>query len=403
MIIWIPSRKTVCIYTMIISIFTPIRSTAQLTTSLERCDNSPYQTTKIDSYTSRYFYKCEGIEDGYADNSTNIQNQRTCNYTKIVEYNTFSHIKRETIESGKCVEKDFEEEKEEPVAMPNGWHPPLLYNSDGLGIEKYLPSSTPEREVITAPRKETTQTNYQDPNLAEYCRNTYTQETSQNIFYSESSFIFRYPKCQHLIPHLRTIITPQLLQYCISQYKNLSKYYSDFDSLNLGFTYRHPECSHALSSIKDQILKENQDLKPQPAIKESNQKNPKQTKGKHVEANRSPTSNKKESTQKTSSANANLEYCVNQYRKLSKNGSDINYFSSVYPECSHALSSIKDQILKENQDLKPQPVTKELDQKNSKPTKEKYAETNNVLTPAAKEMRDKNYKQIDSKNKDKKK
>jgi hypothetical protein len=252
---------------MVISIFTPIRSTAQLTTSFERCDNSPYQTMKIDSYTTRYFYKCEGIEDGYADNSTNIENQRTCNYIKIVEYNTFSHIERETIKSGKCVKKDFEEKKEELVAMPNGWHPPLLYNSDGLEIEKYSPSPTPEREVITAPRKETTQTNYQDPNLAEYCRNTYTQETSQNIFYSESSFIFRYPKCQYLIPHLRTIITPQLLQYCISQYKNLSKYYSDFD-----FTYRHPQCSHALSSIKNQILKENQDLKPQPAIKERHTK-----------------------------------------------------------------------------------------------------------------------------------
>jgi hypothetical protein len=98
-----------------------------------------------------------------------------------------------------------------------------------------------------------------------------------------------------------------------------------------------------------------------------------------------------------------LEYCVSQYKKLSKSRSDLNYFSSLYPECSYTLSNIKNQILKENQDLKRQPVTKELDQKNSKQTKEKYAETNNVSTPAAKEMRDKNYKQIDSKNKDKKK
>lgn len=126
MSIWTIPRKTVCTYTMIISIFTPIRSTAQLTTSFERCDKSPYQATQIDSHTSRYFYKCEGIEDGYADNSTNIQNRRICNYTKIIEYNAFNRSKREAIESEKCIKKDFGKAKEDPVSIPNGWHPPLI-------------------------------------------------------------------------------------------------------------------------------------------------------------------------------------------------------------------------------------------------------------------------------------
>ena len=143
----------------------------------------------------------------------------------------------------------------------------------------------------------------EDPNLIEYCKNIYKQQTPQNL----SSFSFRYPQCKNLIPYLRPIITPELMQYCISQYKNLSKYYSDFD-----FTYRYPECM---------------DMPP----------------------------------------------------------------------------SLKSQILKENQDSKPQPATKELDEKNSNQTKENYAETNNVSAPATKEMRDKNYKQIDSKKKDKKK
>ena len=126
MSIWTISRKTACTYAMIISIFTPIRSTAQLTTSFERCDKSPYQATQVDSYTSRYFYKCEGIEDGYPDNSTNIQNRRICNYTKIIEYNTFNRSKREAIESEKCIKKDFGKAKEDPVSIPNGWHPPLI-------------------------------------------------------------------------------------------------------------------------------------------------------------------------------------------------------------------------------------------------------------------------------------
>ena len=204
----------------------------------------------------------------------------------------------------------------------------------------------------------------------EYCRERYKQLISS--YYSESKFRLEFPQCQELIPALRTMypqVTNQLLEHCVSQYRRLSKYRSDLNY----FSYLYPECSHMLSSIKNQILKENQDSKPQPVTKELDQKNSKQTKGKHVEANKSPTLNKKESMQKTSTANANPEYCVNQYRKLSKNRSDLDYFSSLYPECVDMLPSLKEQIPKENQDLKSQPVIKES-----------YVETNNVLTPATK-------------------
>ena len=222
----------------------------------------------------------------------------------------------------------------------------------------------------------------------EYCRKSYKQLISSH--YSESKFSLDFPQCQELIPALRTMypqVTNQLLEHCVSQYRRLSKNRSDLNY----FSYLYPECSHTLSSIKNQILKENQDSKPQPVTKELDQKNSKETKGKHVETNRPPTPNKKESTQKTSTATANPEYCVNQYRKLSKNRSDLDYFSSLYPECVGMLPSLKSQILKENQDLKQQPATKQS-----------YTETNDVSTPATKAKPQKSPDQGDIKKKSRK-
>jgi len=207
------------------------------------------------------------------------------------------------------------------------------------------------KEVIKTTKKETGNGHRQDKYFFEYCRERYNKIPS---YYSESKFRLDFPQCQESITTLGSTHTNTTQEYCREKYKQLiSSYYSESR-----FSFDFPQCKELIPNLRA--------MYPQVT-------------------------------------NQLLEYCVSQYKKLSKSRSDLNYFSSLYPECSYTLSNIKNQILKENQDLKRQPVTKELDQKNSKQTKEKYAETNNVSTPAAKEMRDKNYKQIDSKNKDKKK
>lgn len=161
----------------------------------------------------------------------------------------------------------------------------LVYEDDK---EKIKAQQIKEREKVEqeAKQKQWNQTieswktppwENEDPNLIEYCKNIYKQQTPQNL----SSFSFRYPQCKNLIPYLRPTITPELLQYCISQYKNISKYYSsDFE-----FRYRYPECMDTLPSLKSQMLKENQDLKTQSATKESDEKDSKRTKENYVEAN----------------------------------------------------------------------------------------------------------------------
>ena len=72
---------------------------------------------------------------------------------------------------------------------------------------------------------------------------------------SQSDFGFYYPKCKHLIPYLQ-LANPNAApnaEYCFSEYKRLTKYYSEFE-----FSFRHPECAHIIPSLRNKAVKESE-------------------------------------------------------------------------------------------------------------------------------------------------
>jgi len=249
------------------------------------------------------------------------------------------------------------------------------------------------KEVIKTTKKETGNGHRQDKYFFEYCRERYNKIPS---YYSESRFRLDFPQCQELIPALRVMYADENQKYCQEKYKQaMSNYYSesrfrlDFPQcqeliITLGPTHTNMTQEYCRERYKQLISSYYSESKFRLDFPQCQELIP------NLRAMYPQVTNQL------------LEYCVSQYKWLSKSRSDLNYFSSLYPECSYALSSIKNQILKENQDLKPQPATKELDQKNSKQKKEKYAETNNVSTPATKVKPQKAPDQEDAKKKNKK-
>ena len=124
------SKKIIIKTILCMLIANPLQTKSQmLTTGISSCEQNPYRRENAyteNPYDDIIYYKCYSTEDSVISNETNNQSRKTCEYTRVVYYNTRmrSWNKEEIYKT--CKVKKYELDQEKEPIIPEGWHPPFL-------------------------------------------------------------------------------------------------------------------------------------------------------------------------------------------------------------------------------------------------------------------------------------
>ena len=107
----------------------PVKSESQmLTTGVSSCEPNPYRRDNAYTkypYDEIIYYKCYSVNDMYMPGKASIQERETCEYTKVIYYDTWIRSWTNAEMSRTCKVKYYGLNQKKDAILPEGWHPPL--------------------------------------------------------------------------------------------------------------------------------------------------------------------------------------------------------------------------------------------------------------------------------------
>ena len=123
------SKKIITQTIFFVLIAIPLQTESQLLPlEASTCEPNPYRKDNemtSSPYDNISYYRCLSIADEYKSNQTDIQSRRTCEYTKVVYYDTSMRSWTNAEMSKTCKVKSYELNQKRDAIIPEGWHPPL--------------------------------------------------------------------------------------------------------------------------------------------------------------------------------------------------------------------------------------------------------------------------------------
>jgi hypothetical protein len=103
-------------------------SSQQLSTNIESCDSRPIRAENRHTetpYDDKIYYRCLSVRDIYRDDQSQIQLRETCEFIKVVYYDSYLKKWKSIEYPPSCSLKSYAKKEEKPSEVTNGWHAPL--------------------------------------------------------------------------------------------------------------------------------------------------------------------------------------------------------------------------------------------------------------------------------------